>query len=278
MRLLKLLLILFICLFFIAVIGFIIAGWIGLLVGILLVLAYYLFLYLQASSILVDSALAKPASKEKFAELHATVRDICQTLGVASPKIALAPSPQPNAFVCGGGPQKYTLVLTRGLLEMENQEQAISLLTATLALTQFDLFLHTYLTAFASFFTKFAQLGQFSILSPSEKKEKGNSISALLFFILAPFAAFCIKFVAFKERHYLADFKAASIIRKPELLANALEEVSRQVENDIPLINPNPSLAHLYIVHPFSHKTLSSFFDIHPPLSTRLTKLNNMLI
>ena len=261
----------------IALIGFLIIGLTGFISVFTIILIGYVFLYFQATHFIIASTLATNATEQKYEQLHQTVKEIATHLKVATPKIFISPSPQPNALLVGHE-NNPTILITRGLLEMKHEDEAIALITLAIAYTKQDLFFHTYVIAFTSLFTKVAQLGQFSILRPVKRREKGNSFGALLFFILAPFAAFCIKFVTDPERHYKADFIAASSIRKPEILAKSLEYVDGRVEDDIPLINPNPATAALYVVHPFSHKTLSSFFDTHPPLETRLLKLHNMLI
>ncbi len=261
----------------ISLVSFLLLGLTGFLSILTLIILGYVLLYFQATHFIIASTLATFAKEDKYSALHQTVKEISTHLKVSIPKVYISPSPQPNALLVGHE-NNTTLLITRGLLEMKHNDEAIALITLALAYTKQDLFFHTYVIAFASIFTKVAQLGQFSILRPVKRREKGNSFGALLFFILAPFAAFCIKFVTDPTRHYKADFIAASSIRKPEILAESLQYVDDRVEDDIPLINPNPATAALYVVHPFSHKTLSSFFDTHPPLETRLLKLHNMLI
>jgi len=258
--------------------GYLIARIPGALVFFGMSLVIHALFIVFAKALILHVAHAVKAPKEKFKALYETITDISSHMNIGMPSVYIAPSPQPNAFVIGKSSSSFSIVVTRGLLEMEDDKQVIAIITLALSLSKQGLLWETIITSYAATITRVAQMGQFSILKPARRREKGNSLSALLFFILAPIASFCIKFASAKDKYFISDFDAATVLREPQILADGLEHIKEAVKEDIPLINPNPSLAHLYVIHPFHNKTLKSLFNTHPSTSTRISKLRNMTV
>ncbi len=259
-----------------ALIGYLALGLLGLYISLAILLVLHLIVIFAAPTLIIDFAHGTLADKEKYESLYQTIEEMCRFGKLPMPKLYIAPSPQANAMLVGNSERKTHLIITRGLLEFEKDEEAIAIMAQAISSGNLEIAEHTMVSAYASLITRIAQIGHFSILKGSEQKEKGNSISSLIFFVLAPIASFILKSVVHRERHYKADFEAAKLIRDPKTLSKALVRIEQQIEGDIPLINPNPSLSHLFVVHPFHTRMLSSLFNVHPSIDSRITKLHNM--
>jgi heat shock protein HtpX len=110
------------------------------------------------------------------------------------------------------------------------------------------------------------------------KRDNNNAngiimIIGIIFIILSPIAATLIQLAISRKREFLADASGALLTRYPEGLASALKKIS---EVKIPMKNPNPATAHLYISNPLKNKQISSLFNTHPSVEERIKALNQM--
>lgn len=280
MQLFRLTIFLLLCSFLCIAIGFVISGLFGALVGFLFSIIVHTALVLASPTLCLSFGHAQRAHPEKDAELVQNVTVLASTFSLPVPKVYVSPDPQPNIFVVGLSSKRAHLVVTQGLLELVPENELQAFISFGLARTTREgFFEQTVMATYAGIITEMSQIGQFSILSQGNQQSKeGNSISALMFFLFAPIASFFIKFVVSRQSALQADFYAASITREPQALANMIEKSESAVAHNIPLINPNPSLAHLYAVHPLRHPALSTLFSLHPNSDIRIQKLRGMIL
>jgi len=121
-------------------------------------------------------------------------------------------------------------------------------------------------------------MARFTALSGRDNEERGgNIISLILLGILAPIIAMIIQLAISRSREYLADSIGAKISKHPTSLASALEKLDNSVKTK-PLKSGNPATAHMFIVNPFSGKSLLGLFSTHPPIQERVKRLKAMKI
>ena len=96
--------------------------------------------------------------------------------------------------------------------------------------------------------------------------------------ILAPIAAMLIQFAISRSREYLADETGARVSNNPLGLARALEKLTTASKR-IPM-DAGPATAqatsHLFIVNPFTGKSLMNLFSTHPSAEERIKRLRSM--
>ena len=90
--------------------------------------------------------------------------------------------------------------------------------------------------------------------------------------IVAPIAAMVIQMAISRQREYQADASGAKLSGKPLALASALRKLSLGVKQN-PMQSPHPTTAHMFIVSPFSGKSMMTLFSTHPPLEARIERL-----
>jgi heat shock protein HtpX len=78
-----------------------------------------------------------------------------------------------------------------------------------------------------------------------------------------------------RTREYEADASGARLAGNPYGLANALLKLERGSQL-IPMQDPNPATAHMFIVNPLSGGGLMTLFSTHPPIAERVKKLKEM--
>jgi heat shock protein HtpX len=69
----------------------------------------------------------------------------------------------------------------------------------------------------------------------------------------------------------MADEGGAKISGNPLSLAGALKKLDQKA-HEIPM-HTSPTMAHMFIVNPFSGGGLASLFSTHPPMEERIKRL-----
>jgi heat shock protein HtpX len=90
--------------------------------------------------------------------------------------------------------------------------------------------------------------------------------------LLSPIIAILIQMAISRSREYLADEGGAVISGNPLSLASALNKLSISNQR-VPMLNAQPSSAHLFIVSPLSGKSFLNIFSTHPPMEERIARL-----
>jgi heat shock protein HtpX len=89
--------------------------------------------------------------------------------------------------------------------------------------------------------------------------------------ILAPFAAMLIQMAISRSREYDADAASAKYVGSPYPLIGGLEHLeswSKQIPMDA-----SPSTAHMFIIKPFTGKSIMRLFSTHPSTEERIARL-----
>ena len=104
--------------------------------------------------------------------------------------------------------------------------------------------------------------------------DRGGIVGLLARAVVAPLAASLIQMAISRSREYKADEGAARMTHQPEGLAAALEKLTAYAKR-LPL-PASGQTAHLFIVSPFSGRSLMSLFSTHPPSEERVARLRAM--
>ena len=97
----------------------------------------------------------------------------------------------------------------------------------------------------------------------------------LVMMIVAPIAAMLIQMAISRSREYSADEASAKYMGEPDDLISALGKLERGVQR-VPMDDPSPATAHLFIMNPFRAGFLASLFSTHPATEQRIARLQAM--
>ena len=101
----------------------------------------------------------------------------------------------------------------------------------------------------------------------------GNPLLALVMVIVAPIAAVLIQMAISRSREFVADADAAAIAGTPYGLINALQKLDATARQ-VPLHDGHlDAQNHMFIVQPFTGKSLARLFATHPSTKQRIAKL-----
>ena len=239
--------------------------------------------YFYSDKIVLAMYRAREISYSEAPAIHRIVEELAQTAGIPKPKIYLIPSSTPNAFATGRDPAHASVAVTEGILDLLTEEELKGVLSHELThIKNRDILVATVAATIAAAITFIARMVQWAAIFGGvgdDEREGGifGLLALLLFAILAPIAALIIQLAISRSREYMADEGGAKICGNPLYLASALRKLAYGVKRN-PMRNVNPSTSHLFIVNPFSAKTIFTLFSTHPPLEERIKRLERMVI
>jgi heat shock protein HtpX len=218
---------------------------------------------------------AVPVKATDLPDLYEMVDRLRQRAGLPMPRVAIAPSSQPNAFATGRNPARAVVCVTQGLLEIVNRDQLEGIVAHELAhIKNRDMLIGTVAATLSAAIVMLARMGFW--FGGGRDRGPLGAAGAVLMLILAPLAAMLVRMAISRAGEYRADRIGAGISGNPRGLADALRALERSAER-VPM-NVNPAAAHLCIVNPLrgAGAGVASLFRTHPPTSERISRLEEM--
>jgi len=221
---------------------------------------------------------AKEVSESEAPELYSIVATLSQRASIPMPKIYIIENDSPNAFATGRNPEHAVVAVTTGILRILGREELEGVLGHELSHVKHrDILISTIAATLAGAITMIANWARFSLFFGGRDDDEGggNIVSVILFSIIAAFAAMLIQLAISRSREYLADEGGAQLTGHPMYLANALKRLQAGVAYE-PMVDANPSTAHMFIVNPFAVRGVLALFSTHPPMEERIRRLEEM--
>ena len=220
---------------------------------------------------------AREVSEAEAPELYAIVGTLAQRASIPMPRVYIIENDSPNAFATGRNPEHAVVAVTTGILRILGREELEGVLGHELSHVKHrDILISTIAATLAGAITMLANWARFSLFFGRDDDEGGgNIVSVILFSIIAAFAAMLIQLAISRSREYLADEGGAHLAGNPMYLANALRRLQAGVAYE-PMVDANPSTAHMFIVNPFAARGVLALFSTHPPMEERIRRLEEM--
>jgi heat shock protein HtpX len=224
---------------------------------------------------------AKEISPQALPEVHQMVQELSQMAGLPKPRIYLIEDDSPNAFATGRNPEHAVVAVTSGILRILSRQELKGVLAHELShVKNRDILIGSIAATMAGAIMILANMARWAAIfggsRDSENREGGGGMIGLLVMtIVAPMAAMLIQMAISRSREYLADSTGAKISGNPLGLAGALEKLQIASQR-IPMEDPKPSTAHMFIVNPLSGRSLLNLFSTHPPIEDRIARLRSM--
>lgn len=258
------------------VVGSALGGRGGLGIALILSIVMNIGAYWFSDKIVLSMHGAKPVP-EDYGYLQADLAELSGKAGVPTPKLYWVPDLSPNAFATGRDPQHGTVVVTQGLLNTLNHREVKGVLAHELGhILNRDTLISAIVAVMASALMHFVHFFAMFGGGNRDGERGGNPVLMLVTVILAPLAATLIQLGISRSREYLADETAARLTGDPEALASALQKISGEIQQEAEQehVEPQPGMAHLYIMSPMvGGGGLMALFSTHPPVKERVKKL-----
>ncbi len=209
--------------------------------------------------------------------LFRIVERLTRQANLPMPKVYVIPDPSPNAFATGRNPSHAAVAATQGILQLLSENELEGVIAHELTHVRHrDILISSVAATIAAAIMMTARMAQFAAMfggyGGRDDRDRGsNPIALLATIILAPLAAMLIQMAISRSREFAADAGGAELAGNPYGLADALRKIDA-VSKRVPL-DANPATAHMFIIKPFSGRSLMSLFSTHPPTEARIKAL-----
>lgn len=262
-------------------------GYFGVAIALSIAVVMALVGYYQGDKVVLVMSRARKIEKADLPVLFDVVEEMTIASGMPMPQIYVINDRSPNAFATGRNPQKASIAVTTGLLDLMNRTELQGVIAHELSHIQnYDIrfmMLVGILVGTAALLSDF--LLRYFLWGRDlggDDEEGGGGAARLVFIavglvlaVLAPIIATLIQLAISRRREFLADASGALMSRYPEGLASALEKLEADNRS---LRSANKATAHLYIVNPLKNLRgrVNSLFNTHPPIEERVARLRSM--
>ena len=259
-------------------VGGAVAGRGGMLFFFFLALVMNFVSYWFSDKIVLAIYRAKEVKREEAPELHRMVETLARRADIPKPKICLMNNPSPNAFATGRDPQHAVVVVSSGIMQLLDQGKLEGVLGHELThVRNRDILICTIAAAIAGAIMMLSSMARWAAIfggMGSDREERQGGIALLAVAIFAPLAAILIQLAISRSREYMADEGGGRLAGNPLKLSNALKKLEMGSKR-LPL-RANPATAHMFIVNPLTGGWLLGLFSTHPPIPTRVAKLEEL--
>ena len=228
--------------------------------------------------IILGASGAKLVTPEQEPRLHALVDKLVERAQLPKPKVAVINSAALNAFATGKSPKSALVAVTKGLMQLLNEEELEGVLAHELGhIKQRDILvvgIANFLVAVTSFLS--TVLFWNLLFGGGRNRDNGSAPIFLLYLVvlLVYFVGQMLVLALTRYREYLADHSGAELSGQPRALASALAKI-----HNLNLKVPREQTARLQpasalCISPMVPKNdLANAFSTHPPVRKRIDRL-----
>lgn len=252
-------------------VGNMIGGTQGMIIGFIFAIIMNFTSYWFSDKIVLSMYGAKEVSPVSEPKLYQMIQELAMEANIPAPKLYYIKNNMPNAFATGRNPEHAVVAVTEGILNLLDERELRGVIAHEIShVKNRDILIGSVAATAAG---AIMIISRFAFFFGGSRDNK-NPIAMILFMILAPIAAMLIQMAISRSREYIADQTGGTISKDPVALANALRKLTQSNEK---LNNQvSPQTAHMFIVSPFSSKSVSNLFSTHPPVQERIKRLEHM--
>jgi heat shock protein HtpX len=256
-------------------------GTTGLIIGLVFALVMNFGSYWFSDKIILKMYNAKEVTKSQDPALYSTVKNIAEEANIPVPKIYIIDTQTSNAFATGRNPENSAIALTKGIIELLNEEELKGVIAHELAhIKNRDTLIATIAATIAGVISFIASMAQWAAIFGGfgGSDDDGPGLVQMLFLaILTPIIATIIQLAISRSREYHADASAAKYLKNSKGLSEALQKISQDVKR-MPMKEGNQTTASLFIINPFKARNFMKLFSTHPATEDRIARLNKIKV
>ena len=252
---------------------------VGLWFIVILAVGMGLIQYFFSDKLVLWSTGARIVEADEYPELYRTVEKLCREVDLPMPKIAIMPSPVPNAFATGRSPKHAVVACTDSIMRLLNKDELEAVLAHELShVKNRDILTMTMASFIAMIASMIMQSFFFSALFGGNNRENGGSWIIIWIISIIVYALSTLLILALSRfREFAADRGSAYITRNPRALISALNKISGRMEAVPPQAKAKVESANAFFIIPaLSGNTIMELFSTHPPLEKRIANLEKI--
>lgn len=241
------------------------------LVAIAFVIAFAQYFF--SDKLVLMSTGAREVTPEEYPVLHDVVGKLAAEADIPKPRVAVMPTPVPNAFATGRSPSHAVVAATDSILRLLTREELEAVLAHEIAHVKnrdvMTLTIASFLAMVAAIIMQNAWL--FSI---ADRREGGAWMAAWAVSIVVWVLSTLLVRSLSRYREFAADRGSAYITRNPKALVSALYKISGRMDMVPAEKKREVEGANAFFILPaISGNTLMELFSTHPTLEKRVEAL-----
>lgn len=234
--------------------------------------------YFFADKIVLMTYRARIVTEAEAPMLYRIVRRVAAMSNLPMPRVAIVPSPTPNAFATGRNPKNAVVAVTEGMFRVLEERELTGVIAHELShIKDRDILVMSIAATIAGALTLLARVAFWSTLFGRGRRDVPPwlYLFAILGLILVPIGVIALQMTISRSREYKADHVGAKTLGAPDALADALEQLEYRNRQN-PMAFGSPTSASLWIVNPFQGGAFVRMFSSHPPIEERVKKLRQL--
>ncbi|MDR3101664.1 MAG: zinc metalloprotease HtpX [Methanocalculaceae archaeon] len=239
--------------------------------------------YFLSDKLVLMTTRANVVSEDEEPKLYAMVRKLADEACLPMPRVAIMPSPVPNAFATGRSPRHAVVAVTQSIRGMLTDEELETVLAHELAHVKNRDMLTMTLGSFAVSIAAMIINNAFimSCLNNNRNSENGGGIIvfivAMVVVILVYIVGTMVTMAISRYREFSADRGSAYITRDPDALIRALRKISGKMGTIPPDKKREISGNNAFFIIPvISGESVMELFSTHPTLEKRIANLETV--
>lgn len=253
------------------------ASWLGWTVPAALVIAgvWFAIAYVGSQAMIDVMTGARKVERRTEPELYNLLENLAISRGLRTPALRMIESDALNAFATGLHEGRYSVTVTRGLVNTLDRDELEAVLAHELThVINKDVRTMVIASIFAGIISVIAELVFRGLFYAGGRGRSKNSNAGPLILIGLAFAgigfalAIVIRMMLSRTREFVADAGAVELTKNPDAMISAL----RKIEGRSSVRGPD-ELQQLFLDNQPDGRGLEGMFATHPPIQKRIDAL-----
>ena len=246
--------------------------------GALAVAAVWFVIAYLFNQVIIDIATgSRPVERKDMPDLYNLLENLCISRGLKTPTLRIIETDGMNAFASGLHEGRFSVTVTRGLLDNLNRDEVEAVLGHELThIINRDVRTMVVASVFAGIITLICQMIFRAIYwgagwGGGRSRDKGGNVGlfviiAIVIAAVGYFLAIVIQMALSRSREFVADAGSVELTKNPDAMISALMKVSGHEHLDAP-----QSMRSMFLED--HEEGIMGLFVTHPPLEKRIEAL-----
>ncbi|MGZ8407680.1 MAG: M48 family metallopeptidase, partial [Caulobacteraceae bacterium] len=248
--------------------------WAGVPLAVIVALVWFCIAYVGYQWIIDVSTGAHKVERKDEPDLYNMLENLAISRGMRTPALRIIDSSQLNAFATGLHEGRYSVTVTRGLMQSLDRDEMEAVLAHELThVINKDVRTMVIASIFAGIISVIAEMvfrGLFYVRGSGEKNKNAGPLILIGLAIAAiGFAlAFLIRMSLSRSREFVADAGSVELTKNPDAMISALRKVSGNSQLRAP-----DEVQGLFLDNTPDKAGFMDMFATHPPIEKRIAAL-----